>query len=71
MASLIDTNPYLRDPAQRTRMIEEDVRQSSVFEGARGLRRAKTHGPRGGSWAVVRAGNRRTSVSVKKAASGS
>lgn len=37
MASLIDTNPYLRDPEERARMLEENARQSSVFEGARGL----------------------------------
>ncbi len=38
MASLIETNPYLRDPEARRRMLEEDARASSVFEGARGLK---------------------------------
>lgn len=37
MASLIDTNPYLRDPEERARMLEENARQSSIFEGARGI----------------------------------
>lgn len=35
MASLIESNPYLRDPEQRRKMLEEDARQSSIFEGAR------------------------------------
>ncbi len=38
MASLAETNPYLRDPEQRRRVLEEDARQSSIFEGARGLK---------------------------------
>ncbi len=73
MASLIDTNPYLRDPVQRARMIEDDVHQSSVFEGARGLRRAGSQSSsRGRSGVVVRlSGSRRKSVSVKKEASSS
>ncbi len=37
MASLIETNPYLRDPRRRREMIAEDVYDSSVFEGAVGL----------------------------------
>lgn len=37
MASLIETNPYLRDPETRQRMLEENAYQSSVFEGAQGL----------------------------------
>ncbi len=37
MASLIETNPYLRDPETRRRMLEENAYQSSVFEGAQGL----------------------------------
>ena len=47
MASLAETNPYLRDPEQRRRMIEEDARQSSIFEGARGLKKpsAQTEEP--------------------------
>jgi hypothetical protein len=38
MASLAETNPYLRDPEMRRRMLEEDALDSSVFEGARGLK---------------------------------
>ena len=37
MASLLETNPYLRDPETRRRMLEENAYQSSVFEGAQGL----------------------------------
>jgi hypothetical protein len=37
MASLAETNPYIRDPETRRRLIEENARASSVFEGARGL----------------------------------
>ncbi len=38
MASLAEKNPYLRDPIARRKMVEEDARQSSLFEGARGLK---------------------------------
>lgn len=34
---LIETNPYLKDPERRLRMITRCVWQSSVAEGARGL----------------------------------
>ena len=37
MPSLIETNPYLRDPKRRAQMIAQDVYDSSVFEGATGL----------------------------------
>ena len=37
MASLLTTNPYLRDPETCRRMLEENAYQSSVFEGAQGL----------------------------------
>ena len=37
MASLAETNPYLKDPTLRNKMIAEDALQSSIFEGARGL----------------------------------
>lgn len=37
MPSLIETNPYLRDPETRRQMLEENAYQSSVFEGAQGL----------------------------------
>jgi hypothetical protein len=38
MASLAETNPYIRDPETRRRLLEEDALDSSVFEGARGLK---------------------------------
>ena len=40
MASLIETNPYLKDPEQVRKMLEQNVRASSVMEGARGLKPA-------------------------------
>jgi hypothetical protein len=43
MASLIETNPYLRDPEARRRMLEEDALDSSAFEGARGLKPLWSH----------------------------
>ncbi len=38
MKTLIESNPYLRDPQTRRRWIEENARDSCVFEGARGLK---------------------------------
>ncbi len=38
MASLLETNPYLRDPETRRRMLERNALDSSAFEGARGLK---------------------------------
>lgn len=32
---LIDTNPYLKDPAQRLRILTRNAWESSVFEGAK------------------------------------
>jgi hypothetical protein len=40
MASLAETNPYIRDPERRRRLLEENALDSSVFEGARGLKAA-------------------------------
>lgn len=37
MKPLSETNPYLRDPENRRRLIEREARSSSFFEGARGL----------------------------------
>jgi len=37
MPSLAETNPCLRDPERRRRMLTDNAWQSSVFEGARGL----------------------------------
>lgn len=34
MASLAETNPNLRDPERRARMIARSTYESSVFEGA-------------------------------------
>ena len=33
--SLIDTNPYLKDPARRLRILTRNAWESSVFEGAK------------------------------------
>jgi hypothetical protein len=38
MASLAETNPHLRDPEARRRLLERNARSSSAFEGARGLK---------------------------------
>ena len=38
MASLLETNPYLRDPETRRWMLKENALNSSAFEGARGLK---------------------------------
>ena len=39
MALLIHSNKYLRDPVKRRRMLEQSAYESSVLEGARGLKR--------------------------------
>lgn len=36
--TLIHTNPYLRDPARREALLRRQALNSSVFEGARGLK---------------------------------
>jgi hypothetical protein len=61
MPSLIETNPYLRDPELRKRMLMYDTYQSSVFEGARGIPRPAQPVSR----------KRRTSASAKNAAKSS
>ena len=38
LKSLLETNPYLRDPETRRRMLERNALDSSAFEGARGLK---------------------------------
>ena len=38
MASLMETNPYLKDPEKVREMLEQNARASSVMEGARGLK---------------------------------
>ena len=57
MRPLIETNSYLRDPEARRRMLEEDVYQSSVFEGARGLKKPEPQKP---------SRKRRSTASAKK-----
>jgi len=37
MKSLLESNPYLADPEYRRAMLYENARQSSIFEGARGI----------------------------------
>jgi len=59
MALVIHTNPYLRDPVKREEMLRDSVRQSSIFEGARGLRKPGQPTP----------SKRRVRTSTKKAAS--
>jgi hypothetical protein len=43
MSSLSKTNPYIRDLHTRQQWLEENARESSVFEGARGLSRDSSH----------------------------
>jgi hypothetical protein len=62
MASLLETNPYLRDPETRRLMLEEDAYQSSVYEGARGLPRPAQS---------FTASKRRSMAARKKVVSGS
>ena len=59
MALLIHSNQYLRDPVLRKRMLEDSVRQSSIFEGARGLKKP----------AQRTSSKRRVTASTKKSAS--
>lgn len=42
MPSLLETNPYLRDPETRRRMLERNALDLSAFEGARGLKPRET-----------------------------
>lgn len=57
MPPLSETNPYLRDPAQRRRLLERNARDSSAFEGARVPKPAPVQPPT----------PPRTSASTKKA----
>ena len=43
MKPLAETNPFIRDPETRRRMLEENANASSVFEGARGLPQLSPH----------------------------
>jgi len=40
-APLTETNPHIRDPEERRKLIEENARSSSAIEGARGLKPPK------------------------------
>jgi hypothetical protein len=57
MKSLLKSNPYLRDPARRKAMLRHNARQSSIFEGARGIPAQPPERPR----------KRRSKPSTKKA----
>jgi hypothetical protein len=37
MKSLLESNPYLADPVRRKAILRHNARQSSIFEGARGI----------------------------------
>jgi len=73
MKPLVETNAYLRDPAVRYWMLEHNALESSLFEGAFGLRgkratpAAKSKGP--GVHSKVR--SRRSKAARKKSAKGS
>ena len=61
MKSLLQSNPYLADPQTREEWLWQNARESSMFEGARGL----PHHP------PVVARKRRLKAAAKKAAKGS
>lgn len=43
MGSLVKTNRHIRNRRRRDEMFESDARNSSIFEGARGLPGKKNH----------------------------
>jgi hypothetical protein len=57
MASLIETNPYLKNAKLRKKWSEENAYASSIVEGARGLK-------------APQAGKRRSKASMKKPVKG-
>jgi len=61
MKSLLQSNPYLADPAHCRAILHENARQSSIFEGARGIPTQ----PRG------RSRKRRSKAYTKKSVEGS
>jgi hypothetical protein len=62
MVTLAQVNPYLRDPVKRRRMLTENARQSSIFEGARiAFARPAVH---------ARTSNAAPRASLKKAVNG-
>jgi len=60
MKSLLESNPYLADPVNRKAILRNNARQSSIFEGARGIP-AQPFGP---------LPRRRSRASTKKAVKG-
>jgi hypothetical protein len=60
MKSLLKSNPYLADRRSRKAMLRQNARQSSIFEGARGLP----------DQTVGRVRSRRSKASAKKAVKG-
>ena len=61
MKSLLESNPYLVDPMRRRAMLRHNARQSSIFEGARGIAAQPSERPR----------KRRSKASTKKSGKGS
>jgi hypothetical protein len=61
MKSLVQSNPYLADPAHRKAMLHDNARQSSIFEGARGIP----------AQPLGRSRKRRSKASTKKTVKGS
>jgi len=60
MKSLVESNPYLRDPKKRRQMLEESTRDSFAFEGIRVRTAGRKHAQRP---------KRLSMASAKKAAS--
>jgi len=61
MKSLRESNPYLADPELRKTILYDNARQSSLFEGARGIP----------AQPLGRLRKRRSKASTKKAVKGS
>ena len=61
MKSLLKSNPYLADPANRKAVLRHNARQSSIFEGARGIP----------SQPLTPLRSRRSKASAKKSVKGS
>ena len=61
MKSLLQSNPYLADPKLRKAILYDNARQSSIFEGARGIPAQPCECSR----------KRRSKASTKKAVKGS
>ncbi len=61
MKSLLQSNPYLADPKLRKAILYDNARQSSIFEGARGIPAQRPE----------RSRKRRSKAATKKAVKGS